>query len=179
MTNHPLHKAVGKLISRNIPRTCQVIKDRACGGNQYIPFYSSPNNSRKATYCNVDIVILKNCKIRVIIEIEESDVKPGQVIGKFFASALSPYYLERSNKKITKMKKNVLFIQLLDTSKIKKEISAKPYQWRNIEKSINKIIPRLATHINKYRMYIGNKSDFLGSEGEKLQRYLKNQLKCN
>jgi hypothetical protein len=177
MANHPLHKAIGELIAQNIPGYCQVIRDLACGGNQYIPFYSYPEKSRKATYCNVDMAILKNGQIKVIIEIEESDVKPLHVIGKFFSSALSPYHFDRSKNSISRMKCGVLFVQILDISKINKEKSVKPYQWRNIEKSINKIIPKLGMHIIGYKMYVGNKNNFLGYEGKKLMNCLRSHLK--
>jgi len=44
-------------------------------------------------FCNVDMLILKGGKIRAIMEIEESDIKPVQICRKFLVSALSKYFI--------------------------------------------------------------------------------------
>lgn len=87
---HPLHKAIGKIIDEKSLPGCKILKDPACGGKQKFPLFSSKRKSRETEYCDVDILILKSNKIRVIIEIEEANVKPTQICGKLLTSALPP-----------------------------------------------------------------------------------------
>ena len=82
------------------------------------------------------MLMMKDNKIRVIIEIEESDVKPTQICSKFLSSALASYYIHHSeNNTPIGMSDSVLFLQILDTSKLEEKTS-KIDQWENLEKSI-------------------------------------------
>jgi len=74
--NHPLHITIGKIINEEIFPKYMILRDRACGGEQYIPLFSSEDKLNRTKYCNVDLMIHESNKIRVIIEIEESDVTP-------------------------------------------------------------------------------------------------------
>ena len=67
---HPLHKMIGDIIQEGELPNCDVIKDPACGGKQNIPLFCIDRKSNKTEYCNVDLLILKDNRIRVIIEIE-------------------------------------------------------------------------------------------------------------
>lgn len=138
--NHQLHEAIGKIIDESVLPGCRILKDPACGGKHNIPLFSSSNKTRETEYCDVDIMIIKFNKIRVIIEIEETDVKPTQICGKFLASALCSYYIPRDDKAVG-MDDAVLFIQILDTSKLIKGKTHKIKQWENLEKSIKDVIP--------------------------------------
>ncbi len=67
--------------------------------------------SRATEYCNVDLLLFKDDKIKAIVEIEESNVKPTQISGKLLTSALSKFYIHESNgDKPVGMAENVLFI---------------------------------------------------------------------
>ena len=94
----PLHKVIGDIIQDSEFPSCTVLKDPACGGNQNIPLFCIDKKSNRTEYCNVDSLILKDNKIRVIIEIEEADVTPMQIFGKFLASALSSYFIHGTQK---------------------------------------------------------------------------------
>lgn len=84
--------------------------------------FCSQDKSTKTKYCDVDMLILKDNKIRVIIEIEEANVKPTQICGKFLVSALSSYYIHRTGNYIPINKNDsVSFIQIVDISKLKKK----------------------------------------------------------
>lgn len=161
---HPLHESIGKLIDTiELPSDCEVIKDPACGGRQNVPLFCSNKKSNKTEYCNVDILILKNEKIRVIVEIEETDIKPTQICGKFLTSALSSYFIHKTNKtkkKSIRMDDSVLFIQILDTSKLKMGKTSKIEQWKRIEKSIQNIIPVKNSKIDNYKLIFGKHSKF-------------------
>ena len=116
--------------------------------------------SRGTKFTEVDLLILEENKIKVIIEIEESNVKPIHLFGKFLASAMSKYYIY-GNKDVSPigMAESVFFIQILDTFSLKDE-SAKYKQWRLIEESIQSIIPVRGRSISKFRLIFGNKDDF-------------------
>ena len=136
--NHPLHIKIGKLIMLHFPN-CE--SSRECDGGHYIPLYCSDENRDATKYCMVDLLIPKDEKIKVIIEIEKSNIKPIQIFGKVFASALSSYYIYDSKK--YKMDDTVKFIQILYASELKKE-SSKLEQFNNIQKSIQNVIPRFS-----------------------------------
>lgn len=91
----------------------------------------------------------KRGEISVIIEIDESDIKPTQICGKFLTSALSSFYIYKTEK--FKMNDSVLFIQIVDVKKLEKETS-KIAQFNNIEDSIHNILPLYGSKINKYKL---------------------------
>lgn len=55
---------------------------------------------------------------------------------------------------------SVLFIQILDTSKLKIDKTSKTRQWDKIEESIQNIIPVKGSKIDRYKLFYGNDSDF-------------------
>lgn len=165
MINHPLHKTIGKLIDQTFSEKCKIIKDPACettkGELQNVPLFCSEEKSNKTELCNVDILMLENNAIKVIIEIEEANVKPTQICGKYLTSALSHFFIHKSHG-IIPMDSNVLFVQILDDSKLE-DISSKPKQWENIEKEICRILPVHNSPIKMYKIIGGNKETFQGA----------------
>jgi hypothetical protein len=124
-------------------------------------------------------LIIKADKIKVIFEIEESDVKPTQICGKFLTSALSCCYIGgyKDFKRI-RMDDDVLFIQILDTSKLKVDGAKKIEQWKNIENSIKKIIPVKGNRIKDYKLFYGGIKEFTGKQEKKKKfiNYIRNFL---
>jgi len=177
---HPLHKAVGECIDSHKFPNCKIIKDPACGGQQNVPLFCSKDKANKTEYCNVDLLILKDDKIRVIIEIEETDITPTRICGKFLTSALSSYFIHESENNIPLgMGNSVSFIQILNTSRLK-EGTAKPNQWGNLEESIMKALPIKGSKITKYKLMHGSVSDFKGRNSNKCAEliiYIKDALK--
>ena len=180
---HPLHKIVGEIVEECIDSNefpnCKIIKDPACGGQQNIPLFCSEKKSNATEYCNVDLLILKDNRIRVIIEIEETDVKPTQICGKFLTSALSSYLIHKPvNSKPISMGESVLFIQILDALKVK-EKGHKIEQWKNIQKSIRNIIPVRDSKIGNYRLLFGDLSKFEtnGEKREELINFIQEALR--
>ncbi|HIJ87328.1 MAG TPA: hypothetical protein HPP97_06520 [Desulfuromonadales bacterium] len=164
--NHSLHKKIGAVIDNALKGHIQirVIKDPACctdsHDKQHIPLFVSEVKNRSTRYCCVDLLILQDDKIRIIIEIEESDIKPTQICGKFLTSALSEYYIHDKDDGSKEMGKSVTFIQVLDTSKLK-DRSVKEEQFLELEKSINKILPLKGRPICQYKLFVGKeKSEF-------------------
>ena len=76
---HPLHEIIGRhLTETNFP-ACKVLKDPACGGEQHLPLFVSSKKSRKTKYCNVDILVFQNNRVRVIIETQCWGIKSAPV----------------------------------------------------------------------------------------------------
>lgn len=178
--NHPLHKLVGDCVEEYIKNNKHVefilIKDPAVGTNngkkQLIPLCHNKEKSNAEKYCNVDLIIKKSNKIFVIIEIEESDIKPTQICGKFLASALSNYYIHYTEKEPIEMNENVLFIQILDNTEAKKNGSKKYIQGENLENSIRYILP--IGKITNYNLFYCSKENF---ECEKIIKEIKKFMK--
>ncbi len=170
---HLLHKAIGDMFTGDLIPGYEILKDPACAyDGQNIPLFCSEKKSDQTEYCNVDLLIVKSNKIKVIIEIEEANIKPTQICGKFLTSALSSFYIHENKVRNTfKMDEKVLFIQILDTSKLK-EGTNKIEQWRNIEKSINQIIPVRDSKIRKYSISYGEAKEF-GVNGTKRKELIK------
>jgi len=175
---HPLHKIIGDIIQEGELPNCAVIKDPACGGKQNIPLFCIDTKSNKTEYCNVDLLILKDNRIRVIIEIEEADVTPTQTFGKFLTSALSSHFIHRIQNDVPiGMGNSVSFIQILDTSKLKEDKTAKFGQWKHIEESIRNILPVRDSKISDYRIFFGSTNDFAREDKKReITCYIKRAL---
>ena len=162
---HPLHEKIGSLIGagfQNYP-DLKIVKDPACCRDnepdlQQIPLFRTDRKSRHTRYCCVDMLILQKGKIRGIIEIEEADIKPTQVCGKFLTSALSNFYIHEKDGGIVGMADSVFFLQVLD-SKTLKVGSVKREQFMNLEEDIQKIVPLKGSRINCYRLFTGTSDD--------------------
>jgi hypothetical protein len=163
--NHHLHERIGKLLGDALKDSAQalkIIKDPACCADsidkQHIPLFLSEDKSRATRFCCVDLLILQDDKIRIIVEIEESDIKPTQVCGKFIASALSNYYIHKKEGKPKEMAESVAFIQVLDSSKLK-DRTAKLGQFRLLEESIQQVLPLKGRRFNRYKLFAGKSDD--------------------
>ncbi len=157
---HELHKAVGVAIAKADLPGCTVVRDPACGGDQNIPLFCCREKSGKTQYCDVDLLILKDNKVRVIVEIEEANVTPIQICGKFLASALSSHFIHDRWDTPVEMADLVLFIQVLDTSKLKLDKTSKMMQWTRLEQSIRSILPVKDSRICCYRLFQGVAKEF-------------------
>ena len=178
---HPLHKIIGDIVEDNKFPNCTIIKDRACGEKtQRIPMFCCIPKSNHTKYCDVDLLIIKDNKIRVIVEIEEAKINPTQICGKFLTSALSSYFIHKDFKNVPiGMDDSVCFIQILDTSKLKVDETSKFKQWKNLETSIMNILPIKDSKIIKYNLFYGNISEFKSNKetSELLITCIKDALK--
>lgn len=162
---HPKHRIIAEVIEKVLPKQYTLIKDEACGGKQRIPLFKATKKSRKEEFCNADLLVLKDNKIKIIIEIEESNVKPTQVCGKFLTSALANYFIHNSmGKEPIEMDKSVMFVQIVDSSKLVKGKTSKYAQWRTLEESIKVIIPLENSRIDSYRLIAFDDVEKLASD---------------
>jgi hypothetical protein len=142
--NSPLHLEIGNIL-RNLeePMKMEPILAIECGGNQNIPLFIKQPKSRKNEICNVDAMVIKNDKIKIIIEIEESNKKPTQICGKYLTSNLATFYAHDSllskEKGLEIDKSSITFIQVIDTKYFPIR-SSKLEQFKNIEIAINNLI---------------------------------------
>lgn len=162
---HPLHLAVAKLFEKTLSSDCYLIRDEACGGNQRIPLFTSKEKSRKTWYCDVDLLVIKDDKIKIIVEIEESNLGPTQICGKYLTSAMARFFIHESNNNASiGMDESVTFIQIMECKKLNVDKTSKFEQWENIEESINQILPVSDSKITKYSLFYGNTSHFSNPE---------------
>jgi hypothetical protein len=92
------------------------------------------------------------------VEIEEANIKPTQICGKFLTSALSNFYIHEKDGGIVEMADSVFFLQVLDSKKLK-EGSVKRRQFESLEEAIRKILPLKDSRVNEYRIFVGNQDD--------------------
>jgi hypothetical protein len=180
---HLLHKAVSKCIdNKEISNNCRIIKASECGGSQNIPLFGADYKSNETEYCDVDLLIIKNNKVRVIIEIEESDIKPTQICGKFLTSAISSHYIHnykpegKKNNEIIAIGNPVFFVQVLDSSNLKINKTSKIEQGENLEKSIRTFLS-LVTDRVQYKLIYCNAHDSENFNCEKIVKPIKSFLK--
>lgn len=74
---HAIHKAIGQTLCELVSpySNLTLLLDPVCGGRERMPLFYSKIKSRAHEFCNVDSMILRNGKIKLIIEIEETNVK--------------------------------------------------------------------------------------------------------
>jgi hypothetical protein len=157
-----LHLIIGQILEEYLvgKDDLSLLKDKACGGNQYITLFCKPEKSSATEYCNVDLLILKNNRIKVIIEIEESNVTPTQICGKILASALTNWYIhESTNNTPIKMAESVTFIQIVDPSRLN-DNTKKPEQWDLLQNSIRGVLPLKNSPIKNYFLLPASTADF-------------------
>ena len=168
LPGYSLHRTIGEAVVEAVFPPFEVLRDPACGGDQRIPLFSSYEKSRRTEYCNVDLLVLSADAIKIIVEIEETSITPIQVCGKFFATALSRCFIhERKKNTRIGMSGSVLFIQVLDTSRLNKEKTSKIQQWCNIERSIQDVIPIKGSRVDHYRLVHGDTHDFAPGQAER------------
>lgn len=159
-----VHKKVGRIFHELVSKypNLTLLRDPACEGKQHIPLFCNPVKNRENKFCNVDMMVLNNDRIKLIVEIEESNVKPTQVCGKFLTSSLAKYFIHNSkDNRPIEMDESVTFLQILDTSKLVKEKTKKIMQWRLLETSINNVLPLNNSRITSYRILTTNELSML------------------
>jgi hypothetical protein len=98
---HELHKVVGDVLRSIEYPGMHVLLDSACGGvGRHIRLYGDEQIGSGSCLVWVDAAIVVNDEIRVLVEIEFSNIRPLYLCGKVFASALCNYY-SRGKKPLT------------------------------------------------------------------------------
>jgi len=163
---YPLHIKIAQYIENQLSDlfkdNVRLIKDQACGGKQQIPLFLNEHKSRQTELCNVDLAIIKDDQVEVLIEID-TKIIPTQICGKFLTSALSFFYIHRTEPKPIPLSENVMFIQILDSEfrgLIEKDKTAKIKQGEHIEKAIQKLVENMNLKSMDYRLFWASENNF-------------------
>jgi hypothetical protein len=152
--HHPLHFAVAEALQRRLAGRGELIRDTACGGSQHLPLFVGPTKGFDTRLCDVDLIIISENQVRVIVEIEESGFLPTKICGKFLQSAIATHLIHNSRPVRTlPYGKQVLFVQVLDGSKIRMQGTRKVLQSQLIERKINSMLPCMGSGITNYRLF--------------------------
>jgi len=177
MTGHPLHVAAGHSLRDAVGEEAHLILDTACGGNRWNPLFMGDKKSSAARVCNVDALVIKDRAVRVVVEIEESNVKPTQVCGKLFTTAMASHYIHDDVARGSPIPlRDVLFIQVLDTTRLSTG-TKKPRQWEMMEGRMLTVLGSDGP-LSDYMLLYGSVGDFaLGGKhrtalGERIRSHL-------
>jgi hypothetical protein len=179
---HDLHNKILMLISGLVPPGLLVLYDKDCvpknnsQGNlilRKLPFYLSVNAQRDTCVSNVDLMIIKNNKIKLVCEIEESGYNPTKIYGKVFSTASAIMSKVDSGTKYD-LDKNGVFLQIISSNKLSK-YSKKKFQGKNIEVAINDIFKKAGLWIKEYHLIYGDENYFQadGKGYDKIKNILK------
>jgi hypothetical protein len=164
--SHPLHEVIGDLLAASTPPGCALILDPACRGDQHIPLFCTSTKSFATQVCKVDALILSARQIRLILEIEEADLTPTQLNGKFFNGASASHFIhDRHGDEAIPKGDRVTFIQIVDTSALPVG-SSKRAQWQNAEAWVRSFLP--LGSITAYKLFAGDEAEFRGQAGQEL-----------
>ena len=166
---HAFHQVIGDLMDGLRFPGCRVLRAPECGGEHNLPLFYSEHKSNATEFCDVDILVLKSGRIRVIVEIEEVELVPGKLFGKFAVPAVCWGYIYGPSGENAPMDDRVVFVQVVNAADMKPNAS-KPEQWRLVEKAIRELIPLKGkgARIAGYSLYAGTAADFRGALGQDL-----------
>lgn len=171
---HDLHKEIGDIISERLGSKCEILKDPACARSgeiaQNIPLFMGQDKGRESQLCKVDMIIIKDTEIKAIIEIEESNVKPMQILGKYLTSVFADSFIHDVYKdKIIRKSDGALFLQILNSKTCLKSGSKKTEQWDIIKNKLMKWSKSAGCGLD-YDLLYGTCGDFKSGKksGEKL-----------
>jgi hypothetical protein len=161
---HTLHLEVAEAITgiiktKKLPLECKL--DEACGGRQHLPFFLTFRPSRESAVSNVDLMVLKDDKIKLVCEIEESGFNPTKIFGKIFTTA-SAKVCRLVGKKYIELDDDAVFLQVISNSSFKED-SQKEDQGEIIENEIYHKLKLYNSWIKSYRLIFGNEKDFVKS----------------
>jgi hypothetical protein len=137
--DHPLHLAVANEIEGALDEDYRLLRDPACGGIQLLSLFAGERRGRDTRMCCVDLLVLHQGRVRAIVEIEESGFLPTKICGKVLQAALAIHYIADSPPVAVPYGPEVLFLQVLDSSRSLKPGSKKRPQAMGIEREIRKL----------------------------------------
>jgi len=167
---HPLHIIIGKIILGAELSGCQVILGKDCGGDQNIQLFCKDEAGYATRFCSVDAIVLKDGKVKVIIEIEESDIRPMALCGKAFVSALAPHFIHQG--KSYPIAPHAFFIQVIDTKELSPRSSKLP-QCRHLIELVREALSTSGRNM-EYDIFHGDIAEFERPESRReLQDHLR------
>jgi hypothetical protein len=115
---HPLHQIIGDALTVKFGDQLDtvVLLDRACGGIEHVQLFCSEPLTCASRLCKVDAAIAHCGEVKVVIEIEESNITPVQLGGKVFAPSLCRLCKGRSG--VFPVGADLLFVQIIDVERL-------------------------------------------------------------
>jgi hypothetical protein len=151
---HPLHFAVAEELQKRLVGHAELIRDPACGGAQHLPLFVGAIKGLDTRMCDVDLLIISESRVRVIVEIEESGFLPTKICGKFLQSAIATHFIhDLLPEPAIPYGNRVLFVQVLDGSRILKQGSQKEQQAEQIKSKIRSMLPLKGSSITNYCLF--------------------------
>jgi hypothetical protein len=152
-----LHIAIGNILrSTKLPNT-DVLLDSACGGNEHIRFYGKEPPGRNTCMVWVDAAIILNGKIKIVVEIEESNIRPLHLCGKVLATAVSQYYSGQHGH--VPLSSSLMFIQVF-IKQSEREDWSKLDQCRYLAAEFEKLFAKSESRVACYSPHFGTVEEF-------------------
>lgn len=156
--DHPLHQAVADAIAARLEPQFELIRYPACGGSQHLPLFIGKRKANDTRMCCVDLLVVSDCRLLAIVEIEESGFHPTKICGKFLQSALANHFIHDTRQEgPVPYSDRVLFVQVLDGAACLKEGGRKKAQGRLIQDQIRELLP--VRGLTDYCLYFVNGPD--------------------
>ncbi len=168
---HPLRATIEDILEKVLTtlddKSIELVKVGNENSNVKIPLYFVDEAGRSASYCNVDALILKDDRIRIIFEVEEGEIDAVRVCGNYLASAFSQFHIhkEKNGGRRIMMGSNVTFLQIISAPITKNGKTSKADQLENIETSIRSK-PIKDSYIKDYYLLVGTPDDFRNNSSE-------------
>ena len=162
--NHPLRDAVAAILEKRLSElsdeSVELVK--ADHSEARIPLYFVDETGRTASYCNVDLLILKDDRIKIILEIDEAGVDPIRICGNYLTSTFSQFHFhrERDGGRRVAMGDSVAFFQIINAPRLG---AYEDDRLIAIEKAIRSNSTR-DSQITEYQIFLGKTKDFQGDD---------------
>lgn len=153
---HLLHTLIAKIILETDLPDCEVILGNDCGGDQYIQLFCNDRGTRASRFCSIDAMIVQKGNAKVLVEIEESDIRPVALCGKVFVAAHSSHFIHKG--KAFPIAPSASFVQVIDTKNLS-ERSSKLDQCRYLRGAICNTLSKNGT-IRDYEIFHGDIAEF-------------------
>lgn len=163
----PLHKLIGGIIQDVEAPNSQLILDPLCGGTHMIQLFFTDEASFATRACCVDAAIIVDGRVKVIVEVEETGLRPVQLCGKVFVCLLASHFIHRGTR--YPLAESVGFIQVI---RLHNEIH-KLSQCRQLRQSIRDILARVNGRVTTYEIFHWHESEF---ESEKDRQELVTEI---
>jgi hypothetical protein len=180
---YELHRAIGHVLRSIEYSDTEVLLDSACGGEgKLIRLYGGGLAGGDSALASVDAALVVNGEIRVVIEIEFSDVPPLYLCGKAFAAALSNHHVREKTR--IPLGDRMMFIQVIqylneqplswpgDKVRRKGKKTSKLPQYVYLEREINKLLQDTRSRVRRYVFHYGFSESFAlgGSDARALKK---------
>jgi hypothetical protein len=151
-----LERALSQMNDKSV-ELVKVDKDR----NVRIPLYFVDESGRSASYCNVDLLIIKDDRIKVIFEVEEGGIDPIRICGNYLMSSFSQFHIhnEKEQGRRIPMDSNATYIQIINAPRPIVTRIDRVGQLENIKKMITSN-PIKNSNITNYELLTGTSTDF-------------------